>query len=313
MESRRRRHPLGEELPAVLRGPGRHARVLRPRARGPDAAHRVGPRGSALLLAGAAAQSHRRVLRGALPAASDRRARSLVDTGAYLVRGAERAYEAALSEAGASRNDVGYVIGTGYGRFKVAFGDDQVTEISCHAKGAWALYPNTRTVIDIGGQDTKAIKVSDRGEVLDFSMNDKCAAGSGRFLTNSAEALGMDVGAIGARSLEAKIPVRLSTVCTIFVETDILSYLALGKKVEDILAGVHGAIGSRTVALVRRVGSEAEVTFTGGVSKNIGMVRSIEEKLDLKINVHGDSHYTGALGAAIFAMERMLAGAEVMA
>ncbi len=245
----------------------------------------------------------------------DRRiiARSLVDTGAYLVRAAERAYEAALSEAGASRNDVGYVIGTGYGRFKVAFGDDQVTEISCHAKGAWALYPNTRTVIDIGGQDTKAIKVSDRGEVLDFAMNDKCAAGSGRFLTNSAEALGMDVSAIGEKSLEAKIPVRLSTVCTIFVETDILSYLALGKKVEDILAGVHGAIGSRTVALVRRVGSEAEVTFTGGVSKNIGMVRSIEEKLDLKINVHGDSHYTGALGAAIFAMERMLAGAEVMA
>ena len=240
-------------------------------------------------------------------------ARSLVDTGAYLVRAAERAYEKALAEAGVGRGDVGYVIGTGYGRFKVAFGDGQVTEISCHAKGAWALFPNTRTVIDIGGQDTKAIKVSDRGEVLDFAMNDKCAAGSGRFLTNSAEALGMEVGAIGECSLEAKTPVRLSTVCTIFVETDILSYLAQGKKVEDILAGVHGAIGSRTVALVRRVGSEPEVTFTGGVSLNIGMVRSIEEKLDLRLNVSGDSHYTGALGAAIFAMERMQAGAEVMA
>jgi predicted CoA-substrate-specific enzyme activase len=240
-------------------------------------------------------------------------ARSLIDTGAYLVRAAERAYEKALADAGIGRGDVGYVIGTGYGRFKVAFGDDQVTEISCHAKGAWALYPNTRTVIDIGGQDTKAIKVSDRGEVLDFAMNDKCAAGSGRFLTNSAEALGMDVGAIGTRSLDAKNPVRLSTVCTIFVETDILSYLAQGKKVEDILAGVHGAIGSRTVALVRRVGSEPEVTFTGGVTRNIGMVRSIEEKLDLRLNVSGDSHYTGALGAAIFAMERMQAGVEVVA
>jgi (R)-2-hydroxyacyl-CoA dehydratese activating ATPase len=240
-------------------------------------------------------------------------ARSLVDTGAYLVRAAERAYERVLAEAGVERSDVGYVIGTGYGRFKVAFGDDQVTEIGCHAKGAWALYPNTRTVIDIGGQDTKAIKVSDRGEVLDFSMNDKCAAGSGRFLTNSAEAIGMDVSAIGEKSLEAKNPVRLSTVCTIFVETDILSYLAQGKKVEDILAGVHGAIGSRTVALVRRVGSEPEITFTGGVARNIGMVRSIEEKLGVKVNVSGDSHYTGALGAAIFAMDRMLAGVEVMA
>ena len=240
-------------------------------------------------------------------------ARSLIDTGAYLVRAAERSLEACLAEAGVARGDVGYAVGTGYGRFKVAFGDDQVTEISCHAKGAWFLFPGTRTVIDIGGQDTKAIKVSDRGEVLDFSMNDKCAAGSGRFLTNSAEALGMDVSAIGARSLDARSPVRLSTVCTIFVETDILSYLAQGKRVEDILAGVHGAIGSRTVALVRRVGSEPEVTFTGGVSRNIGMVRSIEDKLGLTINVSDDCHYTGALGAAIFAMERMLAGAEVMA
>ncbi len=240
-------------------------------------------------------------------------ARSLIDTGAYLVRAAERAYEKALAEAGLVRSDVGYVIGTGYGRFKVAFGDDQVTEISCHAKGAWTLYPGTRTVIDIGGQDTKAIKVSDRGEVLDFAMNDKCAAGSGRFLSNSAEALGMDVSEIGPRSLDAKNPVRLSTVCTIFVETDILSYLAQGKKIEDILSGVHGAIGSRTVALVRRVGAESEVTFTGGVARNVGMVRSIEEKLDLRVNVSPDSHYTGALGAAIFAVERVVAGAEVMA
>lgn len=246
---------------------------------------------------------------------ADRRivARSLVDTGAYLVRAAERAYEKVLSEASVARSDVGYVIGTGYGRFKVAFGDDQVTEISCHAKGAWALFPLTRTVIDIGGQDTKAIKVSERGEVLDFAMNDKCAAGSGRFLTNSAEALGMELSAIGEKSLEAKTPVRLSTVCTIFVETDILSYLASGKKVEDILAGVHGAIGSRTVALVRRVGAEPEVTFTGGVARNVGMIRSIEDKLGTRVNVSGDSHYTGALGAAIFAMERMQAGAEVMA
>ncbi|MBI2323823.1 MAG: hypothetical protein HYU87_02515, partial [Chloroflexi bacterium] len=205
--------------------------------------------------------------------------RALTDTGAYLVRAAERAYEQALGAAGVRRDQVGYVIGTGYGRFNVAFGDAQVTEISCHAKGAWAIFPQTRTVIDIGGQDTKAIGVSDRGEVLDFAMNDKCAAGSGRFLTNSAEAVGMDVSEIGERSLLAERPVRLSTVCTVFVESDILSYLAQGKKVDDILAGVHAAIANRTVALVRRVGANSEVTFTGGVSRNVGMRRAIEEKL----------------------------------
>ncbi len=239
--------------------------------------------------------------------------RALTDTGAYLVRAAERAYEQALTAAGIHREQVGYVIGTGYGRFNVAFGDAQVTEIGCHAKGAWSIFPNTRTVIDIGGQDTKAIAVSDRGEVLDFSMNDKCAAGSGRFLTNSAEAVGLDVSQMGEKSLTAKNPVRLSTVCTVFVESDILSYLAQGKKVDDILAGVHSAIASRTVALVRRVGSKAEVTFTGGVSRNIGMRQAIEEKLDVKINASGDSHYTGAIGAAMFALERMQAAPAAVA
>jgi len=238
-------------------------------------------------------------------------ARSLTDTGAYLVRAAERAFATALGETGLQREAVEQVIGTGYGRFKVEFGDAQVTEISCHAKGAWALIPETRTVIDIGGQDTKAIKVSDRGEVLDFAMNDKCAAGSGRFLTNSAEAVGLQVSEMGARSMDSKQPVRLSTVCTIFVESDILTYLAQGKKVEDILAGVHGAIAARTVALVRRVGAEAEVTFTGGVSRNIGIVKAVEEKLGVPVNVSPDSHFTGALGAAIFAMERVLAGPAV--
>ena len=238
-------------------------------------------------------------------------ARSLTDTGAYLVRAAQRAFQTAIDEAGLAKGDVEQVIGTGYGRFKVEFGDAQVTEISCHAKGAWALIPATRTVIDIGGQDTKAIKVSDRGEVLDFAMNDKCAAGSGRFLTNSAEAVGLQVSEMGERSMSAKQPVRLSTVCTIFVESDILTYLAQGKRVDDILAGVHGSIAARTVALVRRVGAESEITFTGGVSRNVGIVKAVEEKLGMHVNVSPDSHYTGALGAAIFAMERVVAGPAV--
>jgi (R)-2-hydroxyacyl-CoA dehydratese activating ATPase len=237
-------------------------------------------------------------------------ARGLIETGANVSRAAERVFERTLEEAGVRREDVGSVVGTGYGRYKVAFGDTQVTEISCHARGAWHVFPNTRTVIDIGGQDAKAIAVGDEGEVRDFAMNDKCAAGTGRFLANSADALGLPLEEIGALSLQARHPVRLSTVCTVFVESDILSYVAQGKKVEDILAGVHGSIAARTVALMRRVGVEAEVTFTGGVSRNVGIVHALEEKLDARMNIGPDAHFMGALGAALFALDRALSGVD---
>ena len=231
-------------------------------------------------------------------------ARALIDTGANVTRAAERSFEEALRVSGVKRDEVAYVVGTGYGRYKVMFGDAQITEISCHARGASLLFPKTRTVIDMGGQDAKGIKVGEEGDVKDFVMNDKCAAGTGRFLANSAEALGMPLDEIGPLALKAKNPVRLSTVCAVFVESDIMSYLGQGKKVEDILGGVHSAIAARTIALVRRVGIEPEVTFTGGVSRNIGMVRALEEKLGMPVNVSPDSHFVGAIGAAIFALER---------
>ncbi len=232
--------------------------------------------------------------------------RSLIDTGANVTRAAERSFTEALLTAGLKREDVAYVVGTGYGRYKVAFGDAQITEISCHARGASYLFPRTRTVIDMGGQDAKGIKVGEGGEVKDFVMNDKCAAGTGRFLANAAEALGIALDDIGELSLKAKNPVRLTTVCTVFVESDIMSYLAQGKKVEDILGGVHSAIAARTISLVRRVGIEEAVTFTGGVSRNIGMVQALEQKLGMKLNVSPDSHFVGALGASIFALERAI-------
>jgi len=235
-------------------------------------------------------------------------ARALVDTGANVARAAERAFEAVLREAGLRREEIAFVVGTGYGRFNVTFGDAQITEISCHARGASFFFPGTRTVIDMGGQDAKGIRVAPGGEVVDFVMNDKCAAGTGRFLANAAEVLGLPLDAIGEISLAGKNPVRLSTVCTVFVESDILAYLGQGKRVEDILAGVHKAIAARTVSLVRRVGIEPEVTFTGGVSRNIGMVRALEEKLGLPLNVSPDSHYMGAIGAALFALERAESG-----
>ena len=239
--------------------------------------------------------------------------RSLIDTGANVAKAAERAFDEALGNAGLRRDEVAYIVGTGYGRYKVTFGDAQITEISCHAKGAAWLFPGTQTVIDMGGQDAKAIRVGEGGEVKDFVMNDKCAAGTGRFLANAAEAIGLALDDIGPLSLGARSPVRLSTVCTVFVESDIMAYLAQGKKVEDILGGVHSAIAARTVSLVRRVGIEPDVTFTGGVSRNIGMVRALEEKLGLPLNVSPESHYMGAIGAALWALERAEAKVAVAA
>ncbi len=239
--------------------------------------------------------------------------RALIATGANVSRAAETAFVRACEDARLAREAVGYVVGTGYGRYKVTFGDAQITEITCHARGAQALFPGTRTVIDMGGQDTKAIKVGPEGEVLDFSMNDKCAAGTGRFLQAAAEVIGLPLERIGEVALQAREPVRLTSVCTVFVESDIMSYLAQKKKVEDILAGVHKAIAARTVSLVRRVGIEEEITFTGGVARNVGMARTLEAVLGRTLNVSPESHFMGALGAAIFALERAEAKAEVPA
>ncbi len=230
--------------------------------------------------------------------------KSLRPTGANVTIASEKAYEEALEAVGIVERDMGYVIGTGYGRYKIAFGDTQVTEISCHAKGAHFLFPQTRTLVDIGGQDTKAIKVSDKGEVLDFCMNDKCAAGTGRFLENSASVMDLTLDEIGPVSLQAEKPIRITNVCTVFVESEIVSHLARGEAVEDIMQGVHNAIAGRTIALVRRIGIDPEVTFTGGVSRNIGMVRSLEARFETAINVSELSQYMGCLGAALFALER---------
>jgi predicted CoA-substrate-specific enzyme activase len=239
--------------------------------------------------------------------------RSLIATGANVSRAAEKAFVAACEAIGLSREAVGYVVGTGYGRYKVTFGDAQITEITCHARGAQSLFPATRTVIDMGGQDTKAIKVGPDGSVVDFSMNDKCAAGTGRFLSAAADVTGVSLDEIGALSLAARNPVRLTSVCTVFVESDIMSYLAQRKTVEDILGGVHKAIATRTMSLVRRVGVEPEVTFTGGVSRNVGMVRALEAVLGTSLNVSVDGHFMGALGAALFALERAQVGASALA
>lgn len=231
--------------------------------------------------------------------------RALTDTGANVVKAAQTAFDLALQAGGLLDQDVAYVVGTGYGRYKVSFGDSQVTEISCHARGAVHLFPKTRTVIDMGGQDTKAIRVHPNGEVQDFCMNDKCAAGTGRFLQAAAFALELPLDELGSTARRATRPVQISTTCTVFAESEVLSWLERGKKIEDILMGVHRSIGTRSVSLARRVGIESEITFTGGVTRNPAMVDVLAELCGFPLNVSEDSHFLGALGASLFALDRV--------
>ena len=230
--------------------------------------------------------------------------RALADMETSMTSVAQDAFRAALADAGIAEDRVAYVAGTGYGRYNVTFGREQVTEISCHARGAVTLFPLTRTVIDIGGQDTKAIRVGPDGKVLNFTMNDKCAAGTGRFLGAASFALEMPLSALGPLALQATNPVRITTTCTVFAESEIISHLAKGILPEDVLMGVHQAIARRCVSLARRVGIEAEVTFTVCVSRNVAMVQLLERELEMRINVSEDAHFCGALGAALFAHDR---------
>ena len=235
--------------------------------------------------------------------------RCLVETGANVITAAKNAFKAALEATHIPADAVHYVIGTGYGRYKVTFGDKQVTEISCHGRGAAHMFPGTGTVIDMGGQDSKAIRVKPDGEIIDFCMNDKCAAGTGRFLGAAAKALGMTLDDLGPTAITSSKPVKISTTCTVFAESEILSWLGKGKSVEDILWGVHKSIATRSFGLLRRVGVVDEITFSGGVANNVGMIKALEEVLEKKLNVSSESHYMGALGAALFAMDAMQAGA----
>jgi (R)-2-hydroxyacyl-CoA dehydratese activating ATPase len=232
--------------------------------------------------------------------------RALIETGANVVTAAEQAFQIALSNAGIQEAEVGSVAGTGYGRYRVTFGHFQVTEISCHARGAVHVFPNTRSVVDMGGQDTKAIRVSPSGDIVDFCMNDKCAAGTGRFLGAAAAALEIPLGELGPTALKAERAVPITTTCTVFAESEVLSWVARGRKIDEILLGVHQSIVARTRGLMRRVGIESEVTFTGGVSCNIGMVKVLTERLGMPLNVSDDSHYMGAIGAALFARDRLV-------
>jgi len=211
---------------------------------------------------------------------------------------ANKVMEEALERANFSFDEITYVVATGYGRINVAFADKQVTEISCHARGVASLIPTVRTIIDIGGQDCKGIKLS-AGKVVNFVMNDKCAAGTGRFLEITARALGVKLEEIGKLSLTSRKPVEISSTCTVFAEQEVVTKLAEGIPLSDILAGLHQAIASRILTMVSRVRIEREVVVTGGGAKNVGLVRALESRLGFPVLIPPDPLLTGAIGAAL--------------
>jgi predicted CoA-substrate-specific enzyme activase len=219
-------------------------------------------------------------------------------TGPEHRRLAYKVMEEALSRAGISFETLAYVVATGYGRINVPFADRQITEISCHAKGVYSLLPTARTVIDIGGQDSKGMKLKN-GKLVSFVMNDKCAAGTGRFLEVIAEALGVKLEDLGALSLTAKRVVKISNTCTVFAEQEVTSQLANGEAVENLIAGIHEAIATRIISLVNKLKIEPDVAVTGGGAKNMGLVRALEEKLGYSVLVPPEPLLTGAIGAAL--------------
>jgi len=189
-------------------------------------------------------------------------------------------------------------VATGYGRINVPFADKQITEISCHARGVACLLPEARTVIDIGGQDSKGIKLKE-GRAVDFVMNDKCAAGTGRFLEVTAEGLGVKLEDMGRLSLQAKNKVEIGSTCTVFAAQEVVAKLAEGVPLTDIIAGLHEAIAARIYSMVGRLKIEREVALTGGGAKNIGLVKALEAKLGFPVLLPPEPLLTGAIGAAL--------------
>lgn len=215
-------------------------------------------------------------------------------------------FNSLIDELGISADNIDYVVATGYGRNCVKFADKTFTEILCHAAGAFYINSDIRTIIDIGGQDSKVISLHPDGTIRDFVMNDKCAAGTGRFLEVIARALEIDLENFSILSLKSEKPAPISTTCTVFAESEVISLIAKGASREDIIAGVHDSVASRLSSMVYRVGMTQPVMMTGGVAKNAGLVNAIEKKLGTEIQVTDTAQINGALGAALMAEKNAL-------
>jgi predicted CoA-substrate-specific enzyme activase len=224
----------------------------------------------------------------------------ITDQGVEQSRLAEELYERTLREAGLNREQIHGVVATGYGRNRVSLANTTITEITCHARGVHHLARETRSVIEIGGQDSKVIRLDGDGRVRDFSMNDRCAAGTGRFLEMVASRLDADLATIGRLSAQSHAPAIISNTCVVFAETEIIGLLAEGVAPADIAAGVQQAMATRVTAMAGRA-LDSPVCFTGGVAMQSGMVRALEATLGCPVHVPPQPQFTGALGAAILA------------
>lgn len=220
-------------------------------------------------------------------------------TGPEQRRLADRVMEQALNHARLPLEALTYIISTGYGRINVPFADKQVTEISCHARGVVHLFPQARTIIDIGGQDSKGITIDAAGKPTNFIMNDKCAAGSGRFVEVIADSLGIALDRVGDISLQSSSPAQISNICTIWAQQEIAARLVEGTPVPDLIAGVHRSLADRVARMVKRLKVQKEIILTGGGGKNKGLVQALRDQLGQDILVPPEPLITGALGAAL--------------
>ena len=225
----------------------------------------------------------------------------VIFTGYNSEAAGRRVFEELLGELGLEAEAIGGIVATGYGRKSVTFADKALTEIMCHAAGAHYLDPSIRSLIDIGGQDSKAVVMDERGRVMNFTMNDKCAAGTGRFLEVMARALEADLDEFGTLSLKAERPAQISSLCTVFAESEVISLIAKGETRENIIAGIHAAIASRVSAMASRIGLTSPVMMTGGVARNIGVVRALETAIGVLVTVSPHAQVNGAIGAACLA------------
>lgn len=227
----------------------------------------------------------------------------IMPTGAGAANGAERALEEALKQAGLEREDLDAVVTTGYGRTAISDGDKSITEITCHARGAHFLDSSVRTVVDIGGQDSKVIRLNEDGTVKNFVMNDKCAAGTGRFLEMMAKTMEISLDELSKVGLSYQEDITISSMCTVFAESEVVSLIAQNKPTDDIVHGLNKAVASKTASLVKRVGGEEAYMMTGGVAQNKGLVKTLEERLGTSLVISDKSQLCGALGAALFAAD----------
>ena len=219
-------------------------------------------------------------------------------------RGVAKAMETLYGSEALIRQDRVITVATGYGRMKYADADFQMSEITCHARGVHKLVPGARTIIDIGGQDSKAMEIDEHAAIAQFVMNDKCAAGTGRFLEVMARIMEMDISLLGAVDVQAEEIAAISNTCTVFAESEVISRLSEGEKIPNIVAGIHQSVAKRVAGLAMRVGILEKVVLTGGVAHNSGIIRALERELGVKLTIPEHPQITGALGAALLGLEQ---------